>query len=282
MDLTFIFLLTVLDPYVLDSLRLLILGGALVKLHKLLSIATVVLFAAGIAHADGTGDGRLGTKPIPPTDPPPPCTSVQFSADGNGAITDGSAVCEVASNTSQITIIVPDSELGTSGIPNLQVYTPLTQNVPQQLVALVFLLSGGQVNLTQFDWTSSCATASQSVNVGGVDAQECVLTAPALPTNPVELAIINQLTSQGVIDSVQGSGCSASIFFVAAGCNLDFTTDPIGTLPGDVGDQFLSANAQVDSTNGSSAPANFPEPGSLTLLAAGLAGLPLLRRKFAR
>jgi hypothetical protein len=258
-----------------------------VKLHKLLSIATVVLFAAGIAHADGTGDGRLGTKPIPPTDPPP-CASVQFTADGNGAISDGSAICGVTSNTTQITIIVPDTELGVlgvSGVPNLQVYSTLTQNVPQQLISLVLFLSGGQVNLSQFDWTSSCVAGSQSTTVGGVASQECTLTAPELPTGQAELAIIGQLTQAGIIDSAQGQGCTASIFFVATGCALDFTTDSLGNAPGlggDVSGQFLSANAQIDSTNGSSAPANFPEPGSLTLLAAGLAGLPLLRRKFAR
>ena len=120
-------------------------------------------FSAAVAHADGS-DGRLGTKPIPPTDPPPPCSSVQFTANSSGAITDGSAVCAVSANTSQITIIVPDADLG--GVPNLQVYSSLTQDIPSSLVQAFPFLSS-------YEWMSSCNTSSQSVTIGGVLSQEC-------------------------------------------------------------------------------------------------------------
>lgn len=229
--------------------------------------------SAAVAHADGS-DGRLGTKPIPPTDPPP-CQSVQFMADQNGAIVGDSAICGVMVNTTQIDIIVPDTDLG--GVANLQVYSSLTQNVPPPVVA--FGLALFNIN---FNWSNSCANApSQSVDIGGVASQECVLTAPQMPANQLALSIINGFTNGNKIDTVES--CPESIFFIAAGCALQFTTDSIGNLPGDVPGQFLSPNAQVDSTNGGNTPPMpFPEPGSLVLLATGLAGMPLLRRKLAR
>jgi hypothetical protein len=230
-------------------------------------------FSAAVAHADGS-DGRLGTKPIPPTDPPPPCTSVQFMADGSGAITDGSAICAVTANTTQIDVIVPNADLG--GVANLQVYSSLTSDIPSNIASALALFG------SNFNWTNSCANSpSQSVNIGGVASQECILTAPAIPSNVIAQLIIQGFTNHNQIDTIQS--CTESIFFVAAGCDLDFTTDAIGNNPGDTPGQLLSPDASVDSTNGDGTPpVPFPEPGSLVLLATGLAGMPLLRRKLSR
>src|ERR1700722_25291 len=218
-------------------------GGARMKVSRILcSIALVGLtvgMSAAVAHADGS-DGRLGTKPIPPTDPPPPCTSVQFMADGSGAITDGSAICAVTANTTQIDVIVPNADLG--GVANLQVYSSLTSDIPSNIASALALFG------SNFNWTNSCANSpSQSVNIGGVASQECILTAPAIPSNLIAQLIIQGFTNHNQIDTIQS--CTESIFFVAAGCDLDFTTDAIGNNPGDTPGQLLSPDASVDSTN---------------------------------
>src|SRR6202021_4215613 len=88
-------------------------GGARMKVSRFLcSIALVGLtvgMSAAVAHADGS-DGRLGTKPIPPTDPPP-CQSVQFMADANRAVVGDSAICGDTANTRGIDAIAPNSAL---------------------------------------------------------------------------------------------------------------------------------------------------------------------------
>jgi len=128
--------------------------------------------------------------------------------------------------------------------------------------------------LAQLQLDNTCASApSESVNIGGVASQECKLIAPTMPTNVFALSNNQRIQNANQIDTVQS--CTESIFFVAAGCNLQFTTDAIAISLGGRSWPVLSPNAQIDVTDGNTAGiAFYAGPGSLTLLAMGLAGLP--------
>jgi hypothetical protein len=175
-------------------------------------------------------------------------------------------------NASSITVAVPVGETGTA--PGLQVYSPLLTNVTSQVPAWA------QSFLAQFNWTESCPATP--VTAGGTSVFECILTAPTMPTDSVSAAILKLLTSLGVIND---GDCDNDdfVFYIPVGCDIKFTTDAIGGLPGDTPDQLFSGNAQLGSTtNGSNNFMPFPEPGVISLLFVGLAALPFARRRMAR
>ncbi|MGH9746176.1 MAG: hypothetical protein ACRD59_08710 [Candidatus Acidiferrales bacterium] len=242
------------------------------KMFKLMTAVAVVLLASTVVRADGLGDGRVGVSGG--SGASGDCNSFQLTTDGTGAITTGpNTECKVTgANATSITVAVPVGQTGTG--PGLQVYSPLLMNVTSQVPAWA------QSWLAQFNWTESCPATP--VTAGGVSAFECILTAPTMPTDPVSQGILNLLTQLGVIND---GDCDNDdfVFYIPIGCDIKFTTDALAGLPGDTPDQLFSQNAQLGSTtNGSTDFVPFPEPGVLSLLLVGLAGLPIVRRRMAR
>jgi hypothetical protein len=82
----------------------------------------------------------------------------------------------------------------------------------------------------------------------------------------------------GLFKQFGGNPCADALVYVAfgviPGCDLN-----VGTVDG--GGAF-AANVVFDTAPAGSTPAPLPEPGSLSMLLAGLTGLPFLRRKLSR
>jgi hypothetical protein len=232
-----------------------------------------LLFAAlflifGVAKADSIGDGRVGVQPAPPGDPPPSCSSFQFSADGGGAILSS---CTVSGQlATSITVAVPGSE--SNG--GLQVFSSLTSNVTGSLPSWITPSSPLYQFLAQFNWMGSCGTGL----VGDVSVDECTLTAPQAPTSGPGAVLLNQLANLGIIND---GDCDSDdfVFGVPVGCDLNLTT------ASDSQNQLFAPSATLDlSTNGNPLDpfSATPEPGTLILLLGGLGTLPFVQRRRQR
>jgi len=230
------------------------------KLINALVVAALVLFTAGVVHADDIsgGDSRIV---IVPGDPPPApgCGGIQVTAGGDGTIADTD--CQVTgSAVTSITFAVPASEVLGGG---------LSCN-----------LSVGGVPLSLIGWTS----ASSVISIGGVSADECSFTAPttlSLPSwvvvaatgDPIPIWYIGSSTPYNDGD------CDLDDFTlgIPVGCDIGIST-PSGATIGNT--QAFAADATVDlSGSGVTGLAIFPEPGTLGMLLIGLAPLAFLRRR---
>jgi len=124
-------------------------------------------------------------------------------------------------------------------------------------------------------------TATQSSLVSGGEAAFCALSgftanicSQASTLTSTELENL----APGLFKQFNGNPCADALVYVTfgviPGCDLS-----VGTVAN--GGSFVP-NSVFDTAPAGSTPAPLPEPASLSLLAAGLAGLPFLRRKFAR
>jgi hypothetical protein len=146
-----------------------------------------------------------------------------------------------------------------------------------------------------FNWTLDTNNLGQCPDIGGIII--CTATQSSLVTGGQAAfcalsgftqnicSQISTLTSTelenlapGLFKQFNGNPCADALVYVTfgviPGCDLS-----VGTVAN--GGSFVP-NSVFDTAPAGSTPANLPEPGSLSLLAAGLAGLPFLRRKFAR
>jgi hypothetical protein len=230
------------------------------KLISAFVVAVLVLFAAGLAHADDIsgGDSRIV---IVPGDPPPAssCGGIQVTASGSGTISDTD--CQVmGSAVTSIIFAVPTTDVLGGG--------------------LSCSLSVGGVALSSIGWSS----ASSVISVDGTSADECTFTAPKTLTPAAWLAV--ELTGDGVPLSYIGSSkpyddgdCDLDDFTlgIPVGCDIGISTPTGATIENT---EAFTAGATVDlSGSGVTGLTAFPEPGTLAMLLIGLAPLVFLRRR---
>jgi hypothetical protein len=230
------------------------------KLINALVVAALVLFAAGVVHADDIsgGDSRIV---IVPGDPPPApsCGGIQAIAGADGTIPDTD--CQVTgSSVTSITFAVPTSEV-LGG-------------------ALSCSLNVGGVPLSLIGW----GTSSSVITVAGVSADECTFTAPT--TLSIGAWAVVAATGDAIPLGYIGSSkpyndgdCDLDDFTlgIPVGCDIGIST-PSGATIGNT--QAFAADATVDlSGSGVTGLAVFPEPGTWVMLLLGLAPLAFLRRR---
>lgn len=243
------------------------------KLMNALVVAALVVFTAGVVHADDiSGDSQIvlgggghGS---------PSCTDFQANANASGLVEDpdgGPAGCSVDNGefVTSITFAVPNADT----IDGLTVTSPLTSTFAG--TPLAFL-----------DWTETgnCSAATANTAPGGIDV--CTLTAPALPSGPPGTIILADLTALGIIND---GDCDTDDFIFGIpgggvdntplneGCDITFAT--LAGATEENTEAFVSGAVFDVSPTGTGGLVPFPEPGTLALLMLGLVTLPFLRRK---
>jgi hypothetical protein len=234
------------------------------KLINALMVTALVMFTAGVVHADGIsgGDSRIILVPGDPP-PDPSCSSFQAAAGADGTI---AADCTVTG----------------------EIATSLTFAVPAADV-----LGGGltcdSVLSDHLNWSAASSTGS----VGGVSVDECTFTAP--PEPDTTRGLVGYFLTRGGADAYIYSAlhddtplfnptaddgrCDDGdfLFGIPVGCDIGLNTPDGASI--DNTEAFV-AGALVDlSTSGDAGLAPFPEPGTLILMLLGLASLPFLRRR---
>jgi hypothetical protein len=210
-----------------------------------MAVAAAVLFASSIVHADGVGDPR-----------------VNMGGGPGGSPTCGSNLENVGSTG----LLAVDCEV-----------QPLSEGGTGTVTKIVF----GVLDVDTFSAGITCSSAAgteqfvgwtiTSTNVsGGVDT--CLATAPTTVSDQTKDIL------KAMHDPYKGRNdgdCDADDFVlgVPVGCDIK-----ISSLTGT--DKFVD-NAPVGIGSNGEFPA-LPEPATVSLLLFGLAGLPFVRRKFAR
>lgn len=236
------------------SVKLLLMrGGAILKLFRVLSMVALLAFAVSVARADSGGDGHPklgGSGPGSPN-----CNSFQASTDADGGI--DNLDCTVNTQTATtIVFAVPDAGTITQGAPN----GGLTCSA-SQLVAI--------------GWTQN---ANVQTTVNGVLTDECSFTAPT--ASQITLKDIANAVLESALTPTGNSTCQCNwndfIFGIPVGCDITVTT------AGDPSNQLFAPNTSFDVAPSTTALVPFPEPGTIWLMLFGFAGLFFVQRKMAR
>jgi hypothetical protein len=224
-------------------------GGAPVKLVRVLLLVALMVFVTSIVRADDTRvifEGGGGSSPD--------CGSALFQVNGAGLL---SGDCHVTTATGPVTTYtfeVADSNTTGGGLTCAS-------------------------NLVTIDgWSGPSAPIHNS---NGIDT--CTFTAPTTvsPQTLLNLFLTGDPYTGGLsISTFKNDGdCDLDDFVlgIPVGCDLDFSNPSTPSNP----NLFVAGALTGISSNGNPLP-SLPEPGTLSLLLAGMTSLPFLRRKFAR
>jgi hypothetical protein len=230
------------------------------KLINALVVAALVLFTAGVVHADDTtdsGDSRVVISTTPPGSPP--CAGFQGTTNSNGTIT---ADCTVEGSTATtITFYAPTSDL----MPAPGSSTPSLSC---------------QSQLTDIGWTAVSGTST----LDGQAISTCTFTAPTSISwsTYVYLALTGDpYWGPPTIDYSDGDcDLDDDLLGIPAGCDVVFSS-PSGASSSN-GELFADDAPFGFSPTGPTGEVAFPEPGSLAMLLVGLLPLAFLRRRAAQ
>lgn len=231
------------------------------KLINALVVAALVLFAAGVVHADDTsgGDSRIVIGTTPPGSPP--CTGFSTTATSGGLFLE-------AGDNDRCTV---------GGAPS----TSITFATPAADV-LGGALTCSSTLSTVDGWSAKSAT----VTIDGESVDECTFTAPTSVTMATYLALLgteDPIPFKYVFDPpptpYNDGDCDLDDLTLGVPVDCDITFDsPKGATIGDT-EAFTSDAAVEVSPTGPSGITPFPEPGSLALLLVGLIPLAFMRRR---
>ena len=222
-------------------------GGAFLKAFKAMAVVAVVLFASSLVRADDTRINNNGGGS--PGDPQ--CGLDVPTAESNGFFQYN---CNATAAT------------GTIRSFSFEVLDANTESVVDGMVTRGTGLTCVS-NLTEIGWTGPSGPVH---NPGGVDV--CTFAAP-----PTENFLASFLASF----NDQDCDLDDFVFGIPVNCgihnnnNNEINGTPTSFSP------FVGGAPVGFGVNGS-LPSLLPEPSSMSLVLIGLAGLPLVRRKFAR